>query len=149
MMEYQLAHPSTCCYCKHDELTESYIFGEDAQQQRVNVFAASLETEEAIVIPHRYIYFLHLMSSPDLSAYLSSSDIVYDDIYDLPIHLQRLVMEAKEELMLLNNERSALERLERIRTYIWKRSNHDFSNLMTTLNELVSDDDELNHLLGI
>ncbi|KAI9468905.1 MAG: hypothetical protein EXX96DRAFT_589668 [Benjaminiella poitrasii] len=153
MMEYQAGHPSTCCYCKHDELTESYTFGEDAAlTTQGNLFASvnyntTVDTE-TIIVPYRYIYLLHLMTAPDLRAYLSSSAIVNDDLYALPIHLQRLIMEAREELVLLNSDRSALERLERIRTYIWKKSSSDFSCLMTTLTELVSDEEELNELLG-
>jgi hypothetical protein len=73
----------------------------------------------------------------------------HDDIFNLPIHLQKLIIEAKEEIVLKNTDKPAQQRLERVRNHIWQRSDGDFSILMNTLIELVFDEDELEDLLRL
>ncbi|CAO3600194.1 unnamed protein product [Absidia cylindrospora] len=108
--------------------------------------------------PFKYDYLLNLFTTPDMASYLSQS-VVTDDVYALPIHLQRLLLEAKEEVVLartrLNHDgqplspanHPALERLERVRSFCWLRSDADIANLMSSVVELVADDDELEHIL--
>ncbi|KAI8880130.1 hypothetical protein K501DRAFT_225385 [Backusella circina FSU 941] len=99
------------------------------------------------------------MTAPDMGAYLSAASFT-DDVYALPLHLQRLISEAKEEIVLkyttqkqqgiaMATESPALRRLEHVRTYIWMRSDGDFANLMSAINELVTDEDELADLLRV
>lgn len=151
-MEYQpINHPynSSCGYCHHDE--EVYIFGEDSiscSPVFESCYVRLYEQE-----PFRYNYLLNLMTAPDMNAYLSVASF-NDDIYALPIHLQRLISEAREEILLSATnknytEKSAQLRLERVRNLVWLRSAGDFSILMNTLVELVSDEDELEDLLRI
>ncbi|CEP14777.1 hypothetical protein [Parasitella parasitica] len=94
--------------------------------------------------PYRYNYLLNLMTAPDMSAYLS---VANDDIYVLPIHLQKLIIEAKEEITLSHVEKPAQMRLQKVRNHIWRRSDGDFAILMNLLIELVSDEDKLEDLL--
>ncbi|OAD02177.1 hypothetical protein MUCCIDRAFT_156452 [Mucor lusitanicus CBS 277.49] len=94
--------------------------------------------------PYRYNYLLNLMTAPDMSAYLS---VANDDIYALPIHLQKLIIEAKEEIVLKHEEKPAQIRLQKVRNHIWRRADGDFAILMNMLIELVSDEDELEDLL--
>ncbi|KAG2206494.1 uncharacterized protein EV154DRAFT_507650 [Mucor mucedo] len=150
MMEYQpISHPynSSCGYCHDHE--ESYIFGEDSISCSPVFESCSVRFEQE---PFRYNYLLNLMTAPDMNAYLSVASF-NDDIYALPIHLQRLISEAREEILLSKNknytEKSAQLRLERVRNLVWQRSAGDFSILMNTLVELVSDEDELEDLLRI
>ncbi|ORZ09194.1 hypothetical protein BCR42DRAFT_423928 [Absidia repens] len=108
--------------------------------------------------PFKYDYLLNLFTTPDMASYLSQS-VITDDVYALPIHLQRLLLEAKEEVVLartrLNHDgqslspanHPALERLERVRSFCWLRSDADIANLMSSVVELVADDDELEHIL--
>ncbi|ORZ13613.1 hypothetical protein BCR42DRAFT_418721 [Absidia repens] len=110
--------------------------------------------------PFKYTYLLNLFTTPNMTSYLAEASIT-DDVYALPIHLQRLLMEAKEEVVFglttLSQEsqpstttttnQPALKRLERVRSFCWLRSDADVSNLMSTVSELVADDDELEHIL--
>lgn len=141
------AHPySSCCaYCTHDE----YTFGEDSPMSCSPYLFQPPTHQNHQEEPYKYNYLLNLMTAPDMIAYLS---VYNDDIYALPIHLQRLISEAREEILLSatsNNytEKSAQLRLERVRTSVWLRSDGDFSILMNSLVELVSDEDELEDLL--
>ncbi|KAI7860065.1 hypothetical protein BDC45DRAFT_495575 [Circinella umbellata] len=108
--------------------------------------------------PFQYNYLLSLFTAPDMVKHLSQASIS-EDIYALPIHLQRLISEAKEEVVLERrtkaNEQNqqqrslALIRLERVRNYVWMQSGGDIANLMMTLTELMGDEDELENVLGI
>lgn len=151
-MEYQPKnHPynSSCGYCHHDE--EHYIFGEDSVSCSPVFETCNIPSYEQE--PYRYNYLLNLMTAPDMVAYLSSPSF-NDDIYALPIHLQRLISEAREEILMSiadknYKEKSAQLRLEKLRQLVWLRSGGDFSILMNILSELVSDEDELDDLLRI
>ncbi|CAO3596327.1 unnamed protein product [Absidia cylindrospora] len=114
--------------------------------------------------PFKYTYLLNLFTTPNMTSYLAEASIT-DDVYALPIHLQRLLMEAKEEVVFgrttlsqggqpstttttkATTNQPALKRLERVRSFCWLRSDADVSNLMSTVSELVADDDELEHIL--
>ncbi|CAO3644944.1 unnamed protein product [Cunninghamella blakesleeana] len=107
--------------------------------------------------PFKYNYLLNLFSAPNMSAFLAEATIT-DDLYALPIHLQRLISEAKEEVVIertkLNQgeqlstaNHPALQRLERFRSYCWLRSDADTANLMSLLMEVANDDDELQHII--
>ncbi|KAI9494072.1 hypothetical protein BDB00DRAFT_820745 [Zychaea mexicana] len=111
--------------------------------------------------PFQYNYLLSLFTAPDMAKHLAQTN-VSEDVYALPIHLQRLISEAKEEVVLerikaTQNEKQndnpqqplALTRLERVRNYVWMQSGGDVANLMMTLTELMSDEDELENVLGI
>ncbi|KAI9255638.1 hypothetical protein BDA99DRAFT_517281 [Phascolomyces articulosus] len=111
--------------------------------------------------PFQYNYLLSLFTSPDMVKHLTQASIS-EDVSALPIHLQRLISEAKEEVVLerikakqYQQEHSqqeqplALIRLERVRNYVRMQSGGDTANLMMTLTELMSDEDELENVLGI
>jgi hypothetical protein len=158
MMDYthSNSHPysASCGYCHHGPLAH-YTFGEDSIVATTNsILDENYFTQEE---PFRYNYLLNLMTAPDMGAYLSAASFT-DDVYALPLHLQRLISEAKEEIVLnytkqkerlATTESPALRRLEHVRTYIWMRSDGDFANLMSAINELVTDEDELADLLRV
>lgn len=125
-------HPYSlsCRYCHHQDDLMYYPIGEDS----------TVEQE-----PFKYNYLLNLMIAPDMNAYLLLND---DDVFNLPIHLQKLIIEAKEELV-FDKEKPAQKKLENLRRLLWQRSHGDFSILMNTLVELVSDEGELEDLLRI
>ncbi|CAO3624907.1 unnamed protein product [Cunninghamella echinulata] len=87
--------------------------------------------------PFKYNYLLNLFSAPNMAAFLAEATVT-DDLYALPIHLQRLISEAKEEVVIertrLNQEgefsttHPALQRLERVRSYCWLRAGADMAN---------------------
>ncbi|RCI05254.1 hypothetical protein CU098_012532 [Rhizopus stolonifer] len=132
-MEYHSEHPysASCAYCKHHNELLNPFYNEIDKQQEEDVY--------------RYNYLLNLMTAPDMSAYLS---IVHDEdsMCTLPIHLQCLISEAKEEIVLSTDKRAQL-RLERLRRHLWQRSGGDLSILMMILKEIVTDEDELEDLL--
>ncbi|KAI9320908.1 hypothetical protein BX666DRAFT_1852182 [Dichotomocladium elegans] len=109
--------------------------------------------------PVSYPYLLELFTVPDMRTFLTNASIT-DDVYALPIHLQRLISEAKEELVIARTKEEAgtpwddprhfraIERLERLRSSIWVQAGHDASNLISVVTELIRDDDELQHVLG-
>lgn len=119
-------HNVACEYCLQDSMNSSYYV-------------------PSFVEPFRYHYFLNLMTAPDMNAYLSLHD---DSIYNLPIHLQALIVEAKEELV-FDKEKPAQKKLEKLKQFLWQRSYGDCSILMNVLSELVSNEDELDHLIRI
>ncbi|KAI7853804.1 hypothetical protein BDC45DRAFT_569777 [Circinella umbellata] len=120
--------------------------------------------------PMQYHYLLNLFTAPDMRSYLARAQFT-EDVYMLPIHLQRLMSEAKEEIIcgkikeeeikkhnvnpIIPPEEQAKEptydatqRLERIREYVWARSGHDISNIMRIIYELIEDEDELINILN-
>lgn len=157
-IQTQIHHPynSSCNYClhsgKHTLGGYYYIYGEDSMSSsppyescynKNNYFSTATEEE-----PYRYNYLLNLITAPDMIAYLSVAGFT-DDIYALPLHLQRLICEAREELTLNTIEKSAQLRLERVRTLVWQRSDGDLYNLMNQLDQLISDEEEFEDLLRI
>ncbi|KAF7727979.1 hypothetical protein EC973_006867 [Apophysomyces ossiformis] len=142
-------YSDSCCYCHHD----AYTFGEDAsiapESCRVE---ENMNTDEQ---PFPYNYLLNLFTAPNMGAFLAETSFT-DDVYALPIHLQRLISEAKEEVILertkasqgiLHRSNQALNRLEDVRKYVWMRSGGDVANLMAILTHIVSDEDELQNLV--
>ncbi|KAI8369783.1 hypothetical protein EDC96DRAFT_503392 [Choanephora cucurbitarum] len=125
-------YSSSCTYCQHDN-------------ELINPFHHDKQQEEEV---YRYNYLLNLMTAPDMSAYLT---VVHDDdnVYALPIHLQRLISEAREEIVLNSHDKQAQIRLERLRQHLWQRSGGDMSILMVILNEIISDEGELEDLLRL
>ncbi|KAI8141982.1 hypothetical protein BJV82DRAFT_616672 [Fennellomyces sp. T-0311] len=109
--------------------------------------------------PMAHSYLLNLFTAPDMRSYLSQANFT-EDVYALPIHLQRLISEAKEEMVLARTKElqgiptntqgsySATQRLERLRSYVWARSGHDISGIMKIILELVEDEDELVSILN-
>ncbi|ORY92338.1 hypothetical protein BCR43DRAFT_498191 [Syncephalastrum racemosum] len=108
--------------------------------------------------PYPYIYLLNLFTAPNMSSYLANAHFT-EDVYGLPIHLQSLISEAKEEVVFartrhkqglpVDQHQPATRRLERLKEYVWARSGHDMSMMTTTIDELVDNDDELTYALGI
>ena len=140
-------YSTSCTYCSyptyHDDLIQPTFY--------TNGYADG-------DFPFQYNYLLSLFTAPDMVKHLTQASIS-EDIYALPIHLQRLISEAKEEVVLerrikaneqKQQQRSlALIRLERVRNYVWMQSGGDIANLMMTLTELMADEDELENVLGI
>ncbi|KAI9278468.1 hypothetical protein BDA99DRAFT_492228 [Phascolomyces articulosus] len=121
-------------------------------------------------------YLLNLFTAPDMRSYLTQANFT-EDVFMLPLHLQRLMSEAKEELVCARTQEeaqknqktnmmddnnsntmttrnkpptryNATRRLERLREYVWARSGHDISNIMRIVNELMEDEDELINILN-
>lgn len=100
--------------------------------------------------PFSCIYLLNLFLAPDLFRYLRETP-VSDDVYDLPIHIQKLVSEARMEVLMDSNTQKniqALKRLERVRTYVKSVTHGDTSAVIAILNELIHDEDELSTIVG-
>lgn len=100
--------------------------------------------------PFSCIYLINLFLAPDLFRYLKENS-VSDDVYDLPLHIQKLVSEARMEVFMDANQqdRQALNRLEKVRTYVKSVTQGDASSVITILNELIHDEDELATIVGV
>lgn len=97
--------------------------------------------------PFSQIYILNLFMAPDMKRYLKEMPLS-DDIYQLPVHLQKLILEARMELI-MSNENGAYTRLEKVRNYIRSVSGpEDAAAMIEQVNQLVRDDDELSNVLG-
>lgn len=102
--------------------------------------------------PIPYVYLLNLFMAPDMRSYLAHTQFT-EDVYALPIHLQRLISEAKEEVVIARTTNShqhddrATRRLQRLKDYIWSRSGHDVSYMLESLTELIKDEDELDTII--
>ncbi|KAL4212655.1 ankyrin repeat-containing domain protein [Rhizopus microsporus] len=93
------------------------------------------------------IYILNLFMAPDMKRYLIETPLS-DDIYQLPVHLQRLVLEARMELKMVK-ENGAYQRLERVRDFVRSVAGpEDTAAMIQVVNHLVYDDDELSTILG-
>ncbi|KAG1448133.1 hypothetical protein G6F56_009034 [Rhizopus delemar] len=97
--------------------------------------------------PFSLMYILNLFIAPDMKRYLLEMPLS-DDIYQLPVHLQRLILEARMELIVsLNN--GAYQRLERVRNYVRSVAGpEDIAIMIETVNQLVYDEDELLMIVG-
>ncbi|CEG63653.1 hypothetical protein CU097_009322 [Rhizopus azygosporus] len=99
------------------------------------------------VQPFSQIYILNLFMAPDMKRYLIETPLS-DDIYQLPVHLQRLVLEARMELKMVK-ENGAYQRLERVRDFVRSVAGpEDTAAMIQVVNHLVYDDDELSTILG-
>ncbi|KAI8342629.1 hypothetical protein BC941DRAFT_413342 [Chlamydoabsidia padenii] len=140
----------TCDFCPHlhDFGTLDGMNNTTFDSYNVFGYRSPLDQDQ----PFKYTYLLNLFTTPNMTTYLAEAAIT-DDVYALPIHLQRLLMEAKEEVVFgraqLTQDKTcpALNRLERVRSFCWLRSDADVANLMSSVVELVADDDELEHIL--
>ncbi|KAG2226700.1 hypothetical protein INT45_001047 [Circinella minor] len=140
-------YSTSCTYCSYSTFHDDLI-------QPTMYTSGSIDDD----FPFQFNYLLSLFTAPDMVKHLTQASIS-EDIYALPIHLQRLISEAKEEVVLerrtKTNEQNqqqrslALIRLERVRNYVWMQSGGDIANLMMTLTELMGDEDELENVLGI
>ncbi|KAI8969282.1 hypothetical protein BDF20DRAFT_804044, partial [Mycotypha africana] len=101
--------------------------------------------------PFSCIYLLNLFLAPDMEAYLKETSIS-DDVYSLPVHLQRLICEARMEVMVKDENKDnkdakedhpALRRLGKVRNYIETVAHHDTAAIISTLGELIHDEDEM------
>ncbi|KAI9496392.1 hypothetical protein BDB00DRAFT_869335 [Zychaea mexicana] len=107
--------------------------------------------------PLGYSYLLNLFTAPDMRSYLAQANFT-EDVYAMPIHLQRLMSEAKEENVIARTQEkqgiepqgsyNATRRLERLREYVWARAGHDISTCMRIVYELIEDEDELINILN-
>lgn len=151
----------SCGYCTsgHDEplfmLDDNGLtLVNGAWLEKIPKHHGDIENDE----PFPYNYLVSLFTAPDMAKHLAEATIT-EDVYALPIHLQRLISEAKEEVVIerirskeeqqQEQHHPALSRLERVRQYVWMRSSGDVASLMTALVELLSDEDELENVLGI
>lgn len=93
------------------------------------------------------IYLVSLFLAPDMTRYLKETSMS-DDIYNLPIHFQKIISEARMEVFMSNKKNTALRRLENLRAYVDSVSQGDTAAVVTTLNELLNDEDEVSNILG-
>ncbi|KAG1057062.1 hypothetical protein G6F46_003863 [Rhizopus delemar] len=97
--------------------------------------------------PFSLIYILNLFMAPDMKRCLLEMPLS-DDIYQLPVHFQRLILEARMELI-MSTDNGAYQRLERVRDFIRNVAGpEDIAVMIETVNQLVYDDDELLTILG-
>ncbi|KAI8647196.1 ankyrin repeat-containing domain protein [Parasitella parasitica] len=104
--------------------------------------------------PFSCIYLLNLFSAPDMTRYLAETPIP-DDVYDLPIHIQKLICEARMEVLVskqknfpqTSNNNNAIRRLEKVQEYIKGVAHYDTAAIIDTLNELINDEDEMSAIL--
>ncbi|KAI8985450.1 hypothetical protein BDB01DRAFT_87862 [Pilobolus umbonatus] len=155
MLDYShpSAHPfnTACKYC-HNGPLEHYTFGEDSEECVTTLDEYLLRVNEE---PFHYNYLLNLMTTPNITDYLTAVDLT-EDVYALPIHLQQLISEAKEEIVvsklvdqqgMKTTDKPALSRLETLRDYVTTRSDGDISTVINILEEIIYDEDELADIL--
>jgi hypothetical protein len=109
-----------------------------------NIFFEADESQ-----PFTCIYLLNLFLAPDARSYLAEASIS-DDVYKLPIQVQKLICEARMEVLLSDQSKGdrALKRLERLRTYVNSVAHNDTAAVIATLNEIMHNEDELLSILG-
>ncbi|KAI7887307.1 hypothetical protein K492DRAFT_179120 [Lichtheimia hyalospora FSU 10163] len=136
-------YSTSCGYCGHEGLMP--IIQQDTFEVRSPVDGL-----------FQYNYLLNVFTTPDMAKYLAEAEMT-EDVHALPIHLQRLLSEVKEEVVLKRSNKEqndhqqpsmAMIRLERVRNYVWIQSGGDVANLISALTELMSDEDELENVLG-
>lgn len=98
--------------------------------------------------PFTCIYLTNLFLAPDMARYLQETTIS-DNVYDIPLHLQKLICEAKLEVQMNNKDDKhyALKKLEKVRSYVQAMAHGDTSALISALNELIQNEDELNSIV--
>lgn len=143
-------HHSSCSYCKEQQQQ----FNQQDPLNPLELQTLSLtppldniyyEKEE----PFSCIYLLNLFLAPDMTRYLKEAPIS-DDIYNLPcLYLQKLVCEARMDAMTGEKQGgSALKRLEKLRVYITTVAHRDTEAIISTLNELIHNEDELTNIVN-
>lgn len=99
--------------------------------------------------PFTCIYLLSLFLAPDMRRYLA--EIAFsDDVYSLPIHIQKLICEARMEVLLSDPSKNnkALKRLEKLKVYVNSIAHNDAAAVIKILNEILHDEDEMLTILG-
>jgi hypothetical protein len=98
--------------------------------------------------PFTCIYLLNLFLAPDMRRYFAETSIS-DDVYKLPIHVQRYICEARMEVLLSDQSKSdtALKRLEKLRVYVNSVAHNDTAAVIATLNEIMHNEDEMSTIL--
>lgn len=147
---------SSCCsYCCDDDSFSGSLIVNEFESQTLsttppleNLFYKNEEDK-----PFSCIYLLNLFMAPDMARYLAETSIS-DDVYSLPVHLQKLICEARMEVLLskqknhpTSDNNNAVKRLEKVREYIKSVAHHDTAATIATLNELIHDDDEMSIIL--
>ncbi|CEP07612.1 hypothetical protein [Parasitella parasitica] len=91
--------------------------------------------------------------APDINRYLAETAIP-DDVYDLPLHVQKLICEARMEVLVSKqknsaqaSDKSAIKRLKKVQEYINGVAHQDTAAIIDTLNELIHDEDEMSSIL--
>lgn len=113
----------------------------------------------ALMLPESYHtaksspYLVNLFTTHDMSSYLAHVSFT-DDIFGLPMQLQKLLNEAKEEVIFAQSspghspEHRALDRLNMVRDHVLHVCCGDVSVMAENINKVVSDD-LLEQLCGI
>ncbi|KAI8388822.1 uncharacterized protein BYT42DRAFT_248010 [Radiomyces spectabilis] len=179
---------STCSYCRHLAYDDPHVSGKASMSplelQTISLSppldevcstwkaasaAADIDDSDQ---PYPYQSLIGLFTAPDMGAYLADVDI-QDDVSTLPIQLQTMISEAKEEVIIertkaqhrqqqqqqqqpqsqfhedgdhqafASESHPALRRLENLRDYLWIASGHDKANIAPTLGKLLQSEDEL------
>ncbi|KAI9282264.1 hypothetical protein BY458DRAFT_497660 [Sporodiniella umbellata] len=129
---------NNCCHFCQTEGSCSNIFGQNP---------TAYYTLEEELQPFVYMYILNLFIAPDMKRYLLEMPMT-DDIYQLPLHLQRLVLEARMEFIASRNN-GAYQRLEKVRGFVRSIAGpEDIAGMIDTLKQLVYDEDELFTIVG-
>ncbi|KAJ2959848.1 hypothetical protein NQZ79_g4728 [Umbelopsis isabellina] len=100
---------------------------------------------------HSNQYLANLLEAEDIVPYLSQATYT-DDVYELPMYVQDLIMQAKEEVVTNDSKpendkkaRSAIDRLRMLREHLLIRSGGDVMQASTAanINKLTQDEMEL------
>jgi hypothetical protein len=147
---------SCCSYCKHQQYQETgdYLNPLELKTLSLTPPLDNVYYYDQQIQPFSCIYLSNLFLAPDTTRYLKETPIS-DDIFDLPcFHLQKLVCEARMEVLLQVDKKrlatittTALKRLEKLHSYITTVAHGDTEEIIKTLNELIHDDDELLNVL--
>jgi hypothetical protein len=146
---------SSCCsYCCNDSSSSDPLIVNEFESQALattppleNLFLKNEEYQ-----PFSCIYLLNLFLAPDITQYLAETSIS-DDVYSLPVHLQKLICEARMEVLVSKqknhptNNNNAVKRLEKVREYIKSVAHNEAAATIATLSELIRDEDEMSIIL--
>ncbi|GAB5587501.1 hypothetical protein Unana1_02401 [Umbelopsis nana] len=99
---------------------------------------------------HPNLYFANLLEAEDIESYLAQTTYS-DDVYELPLYIQRLITEAKEEAVVNDSKpqdtekaRTALNRLRMVRDHLLTQNGGDVMQASTAanINRLTEDEME-------
>lgn len=98
---------------------------------------------------HSNLYLANLLEAEDIVNYLSQATYT-DDVYDLPMYVQELITQAKEEVVANDSKpkddkkaQSAIDRLKMLREHLLIRSGGDVMQASTAANINKLSEDEM------
>ncbi|KAG1447885.1 hypothetical protein G6F56_009115 [Rhizopus delemar] len=130
---------SSCCKFCPKETDPFNPFEETSGMDTPPLNTVYMDQEQ----PFSQIYILNLFMAPDMKRYLQETP-PSDDVYQMPVHITKLVLEAR-----MSDDKEAYERLEKVRDYAQGMSGtEDPSAMIQAVNRLMHDDDELTNIIN-